>query len=255
MPEFIDESSQLESTTIGVFRTAATVKGGRRFSFSSLVVAGDRRGNIGCGYGKANEVPPAIEKAQKEAKRALRKVPLHGGTLPHEVVGRFGASKVKLMPASPGTGVVAGAPVRAVMDMLGVTDCLTKCYGSTNKINVVKAALDGLSKLSEREHVAGRRGVEIEKTEVDEMIERGAAYLPAETTGEKMQGPVNTIGQDRGRGRGGRGGGGRGGQRGGGGRGRGPGPGGDAPAPSPEAPKADAPSGDAPSSDAPKDNS
>ncbi len=251
MPEFIDEASQLESTTIGVFRTAATVKGGRRFSFSSMVVAGDRRGNIGWGYGKANEVPPAIEKAQKEAKRALRKVPLHGGTLPHEVIGRFGASSVKLMPASPGTGVVAGAPVRAVMDMLGVTDCLTKCYGSTNKINVVKAALDGLSKLSELEQVAARRGVELDKTEVDEMIERGAAYLPAETTGEKMQGPVNTIGQDRQRGRGGRGGGGGRGGRGGGGGGRGRGP---APESAPSAP-ADAPKADAPAPDAPADNS
>ena len=206
MPEFIDESTQLESTTIGIFRTAATVKGGRRFSFSALVVAGDRRGNIGWGYGKANEVPPAIEKAQKEARRALKKVPLHGGTIPHEVTGRFSATKVKIMPASPGTGVVAGAPVRAVMEMLGVTDCITKCFGSTNKINVVKAALDGLARLSDRETVAARRDIQIDSTVVDEMLERGKAYLPAESSGEKMQAPVNTIGQDRqrGRGRGGR---------------------------------------------------
>jgi len=216
MPEFIDEAGQLESTTIGVFRTAATVKGGRRFSFSSMVVAGDRNGSIGWGYGKANEVPPAIEKAQKEARRGLKKVPLHGSTIPHEVIGRYGATQVKLMPASPGTGVVAGAPVRAVLEMLGVTDCLTKCYGSTNKINVVKAAMDGLSRLSEPQAVAKRRGVELGATEVDDMLERGKAFLPAQSTGEKLEAPVNTIGQDRGRGRGGRRGGG-----GGGGRGRG----------------------------------
>ncbi len=242
MPEFIDEATQLESSTIGVFRTAATVKGGRRFSFSSMVVAGDRRGTIGFGYGKANEVPPAIEKAQKEAKRGLRKIPLHGGTFPHEVIGRFGASSVKLIPASPGTGVVAGAAVRAVMDMLGVTDCLTKCYGSTNKINVVKATFDGLSQLAERERVAHRRGVEISETVVDEMIKRGEAFLPAETSGDKMQGPVNPIGQDRQRGRGGRGGGGGRGGRGGGG-GRGGAPRNDAPAQNdaPAPPTTDAP--------------
>ena len=133
------------------------------------------------------------------------------------------------------------------MDMLGVTDCLTKCYGSTNKINVVKATFDGLSKLSERESVAGRRGVEISETVVDEMIQRGEAFLPSESSGEKMQGPVNTIGQDRQRGRGGRGGGGgRGGRGGGGGGGgRGGAPRNDAP-PQPDAPAAPAP--DAPAS-------
>ena len=113
MAELLDETSHLESTTLGVYRTAATVKGGRRFSFGALVVVGDRRGNVGYGYGKANEVPPAIEKAQKEGRKSLRKIPLHGGTIPHEIVGRFGSAKVKLIPASPGTGVVAGAAVRA----------------------------------------------------------------------------------------------------------------------------------------------
>jgi small subunit ribosomal protein S5 len=242
MPEFIDEASQLESTTIGVFRTAATVKGGRRFSFSSMVVAGDRNGAIGWGYGKANEVPPAIEKAQKEAKRGLRKIPLHGGTIPHEVIGRYGATKVKLMPASPGTGVVAGAAVRAVLEMLGVTDCLTKCYGSTNKINVVKAAMDGLDRLSEPAAVAKRRGVEIGETEVDDMLERGKAFLPAESTGEKMEAPVNTIGRDRQRG-GGRG------RRGGGGRGQGRGRDAGASSPPKGDPKANAPSSEQPKPD------
>ena len=129
MPELLEESSQLESTTVGVFRTAETVKGGRRFSFNSLVVIGNRRGQIGWGYGKANEVPPAIEKAQKAAKRNMFDISLHGGTIPHEVIGAFGSARVKLMPASPGTGIVAGATVRAVLELLGITDCLTKCQG------------------------------------------------------------------------------------------------------------------------------
>lgn len=179
MAELLDESRQLESTTVGVFRTAATIKGGRRFSFSSLVVVGDRHGQVGVGYGKANEVPPAIEKAQKVARKEMNRVALHGGTLPHEVVGRFGATKVKLMPASPGTGVVAGAAVRAVLEMVGVTDCLTKVYGSTNKQNVVKATMDGLRRLTTKETTASLRGVEIARTEVDEMIERGKAFLPS----------------------------------------------------------------------------
>lgn len=240
MPELLEESSQLESTTVGVFRTAATVKGGRRFSFNSLVVIGNRRGQIGWGYGKANEVPPAIEKAQKAAKRNMFDISLHGGTIPHEVVGAFGSARVKLMPASPGTGIVAGATVRAVLELLGITDCLTKCQGSNNKINVVKACFDGLDQLRNREVIAELRGVEIDSTTVDEMLERGKAFMPAASGGEKAKAPTNTIGQDRGRGRGGRGGGrgGRGG--GGGGRGRGPAPTGDSPAPAADAPAAPA---------------
>ncbi|MHC4975719.1 MAG: 30S ribosomal protein S5 [Planctomycetota bacterium] len=236
MAEFLDESSQLESTTLGVYRTAATVKGGRRFSFGSLVVIGDRRGSVGYGYGKANEVPPAIEKAQKDAKRSMKKIPLQGGTIPHEVTGRFAATRVKLMPASPGTGVVAGTAVRAILEMLGVTDCLTKCYGSTNTRNVVKAAVDGLEQLVQKDKIAELRGVELGATAVDDMLERGQAYVPQSAAGEKMQAPTNTVGQDR---RGGRGGGRRGG---GGGRGRrGPS---EAPAPAPAA--AEAPVKEAP---------
>jgi len=220
MAELLDETSQLESTTLGVYRTAATVKGGRRFSFGALVVVGDRRGSIGFGYGKANEVPPAIEKAQKEGRKSLRKISLERGTIPHEVVGRFGSSKVKMLPASPGTGVVAGAPIRAILEMAGVTDCLTKCYGSTNTRNVVKAAMDGLLQLQFKDQVAELRGVELERTHVEEMIERGQAYLPSEAAGgERMQAPVNTVGDRSGRGGGRRGGGrrgGGGGRRGGG---------------------------------------
>lgn len=215
MAELLDEAGHLESTTLGVFRTAATVKGGRRFSFSALVVVGDRQGNVGYGYGKANEVPPAIEKAQKEGRKSMKRISLLGGTIPHEVTGRFGSSKVRLLPASPGTGVVAGAPIRAILEMAGVTDCLTKCYGSTNTQNVVKAAMDGLLQLQRAQDVADLRGVELGKTVVDEMLDRGKAYLPSAAGGERLQAPVNVVGNDR------RGGGGRGGRRGGGGGRRG----------------------------------
>lgn len=213
MAEVLDESTNLESHTVNIYRTSATVKGGRRFSFGALVVAGDHRGKVGYGYAKSTEVPNAIEKAQKEARQNLKRVPMAGKTIPHEVQGRFGATTVRLLPASPGTGVVAGATVRAVLEMAGITDCLSKVYGSNNKLNVVKATLDGISQLRTRELVAELRGVEITTTDIEERIDRGQRFMP-KTTGEKMQGPVNTIGQDR---RGG--GGGRGGRRGGGGRG------------------------------------
>lgn len=217
MVEFLDETNQLESNTIGVFRSAATMAGGRRFSFGSLVAVGDKNGRIGLGYGKANEVPPAIEKAQKDAKKNLKKVVLQGGTIPHEVLGRYGASEVKLIPASPGTGVVAGATVRAVLELAGITDCMTKSSGSNNSKNLAKAVLDGLTQLRSKETFATLRGVEIESTEVDERIERGSAFMPTSTgDAEKMKGPVNRVGEDTRGGRGGRGGGGRGGRSGGG---------------------------------------
>ncbi len=230
--DFIEEGSQFEANTIGVFRSAATIKGGRRFSFGSLVVVGDRNGQVGIGYGKANEVPPAIEKAQKDARKSLRQIRLHGGTIPHEVTGRYGSSVVKLFPASPGTGVVAGATVRAVLEMVGITDCLTKSYGSNNKKNLAKATLEGLSILQTKEEVADLRGIEIAKTTVDEMIERGQAFMPKTSGAETaMKAPVNTVGQDR---KGGRGRGGRGGRGGGGGRGRSPAPAEAAPAAEPK---------------------
>ncbi len=188
MVEVIDEANQLESNTIGVFRSAATVKGGRRFSFGSLVVVGNRSGRVGLGYAKANEVPPAIEKAQKEGRKSLKDVVLKGGTIPHQVLGRYGASSVKLIPASPGTGVVAGATVRAVLEMVGITDCMTKSYGSRNKKNLAKATLDGLARLQSRETVAELRGVTIERSEVDDMIERGAAFMPSTKPKKEEQG-------------------------------------------------------------------
>ncbi len=219
MAEILDESAALESTTVGVFRTAATVKGGRRFSFSSLVVVGDRQGRVGIGYGKANQVPPAIEKAQKEARRKMRSYPIFGRTLPHAVTGRFGACMVRLLPASPGTGVIAGASVRAPLEMVGVQDCLTKSYGSNNSKNLVKAVLNGLDQLRAKATVESLRGVVIGTTEVEEAIERGKAFMPTSGSGEKAAAPVNVVGENRGRGKGRpRGGGRRGG--GGGGRGR-----------------------------------
>ena len=249
MAEMLDEHSAIESTTVGVYRTAATVKGGRRFSFSSLVVVGDRSGRVGYGYGKANQVPPAIEKAQKVAKRRMRSYPLQGSTIPHTVTGRFGACSVRLIPASPGTGVIAGAAVRAPLEMLGIQDCLTKSYGSNNPKNLVKAVIDGLEQLRDKDAIATLRGVTIEKTAVEESIERGRAFMPqASETGEKAKAPVNTVGQEnrrggkqRGGGRGGRGrgrdGGHQGGSQGGGGGGTpaaGAAPPADAPAPSKE---------------------
>jgi len=244
MAEMLDESSNLESHTVNIYRSAATVKGGRRFSFGALVIVGDKRGKVGYGYAKSKEVPPAIEKAQKVGRREMVKVPTVGTTVPHEVEGRFSASKVRLIPASPGTGVVAGATVRAVLEMAGITDCLTKCYGSTTKLNVVKATFDAIAQLTTREDIAELRGIDISTTDIEERVERGQRFMP-KTTGEKMRGPTNTIGQDR---RGGRGGprGGRGGP--GGGRGRGPRGGGpqDSATQGTQASGADKPAGDAP---------
>ena len=180
MAEFLEESGGLESTTVGVYRTAATVKGGRRFSFSALVVVGDRQGRVGIGYGKANQVPPAIEKGQKDAKRRMRAFPLQDRTIPHEVEGRFGACRVRLIPASPGTGVIAGAAVRAVLEMFGVQDCLTKSFGSNNPKNLVKAVVRGLEQLRSKELTESLRGRDLGMTEVEEMIQRGQSFMASD---------------------------------------------------------------------------
>ena len=146
---------------VQIRRCSCVVKGGRRFSFSALVVVGDKNGRVGWGYGKATEVPVAVEKAVKNSDRNMITVPLVGKTIPHQVVGRFGAAKVLLLPASPGTGIIAGETVRSVVDSLGVADILTKSRGSNNPINLVKATFDGLMRLRTRETVAELRGVEI----------------------------------------------------------------------------------------------
>ena len=177
MAEILEESQSLESTTVGIFRTATVVKGGRRFSFGALVVVGDRRGNVGIGYGKGRGVPAAIEKAQKDARKSMFSVPTVGGTLPHPVTGRFGSSKVRLLPAAPGTGVVAGGTVRAVLEMAGIHDCLTKAYGSTNKKNLAKAVLDGLGNLQSRQVMERIRGKELGHSAVEQMLEESRRSL------------------------------------------------------------------------------
>src|SRR5690606_19243445 len=146
--------------------TATVVKGGRRFSFAALVVVGDRRGNIGLGYGKAPGVPNAIEKAQKEARKNMVHIELKDSTIPHPVTGRYCSSIVRLVPAAPGTGVIAGGTVRAVLEMAGMQDCLTKAYGSTNQKNLCKAVVEGLLRLRRRRDIARLRGVEIAQSTV-----------------------------------------------------------------------------------------
>ena len=152
----------VEERVVKIRRCAAVVKGGRRFSFNALVVVGGRRGRVACGYGKANEVPPAVEKATKDAQEALKRrkrVSLKGDTIPHRVIGRFGGSRVILVPAGPGTGVKAGPGVRDVLEVCGIHNILTKTHGSTNPINLVKATIQGLLMLRTREEVARLRGV------------------------------------------------------------------------------------------------
>jgi small subunit ribosomal protein S5 len=152
----------LEDRVVKIRRCAAVVKGGRRFSFNALVVVGDKRGRVACGYGKANEVPPAVEKATKDAQEAMKRqlrVQLKGETIPHRVIGRFGSSKVILVPAGPGTGVKAGPGVRDVLELAGIRNILTKTHGSTNPINLVKATIQGLLELRTRDEVARLRGV------------------------------------------------------------------------------------------------
>jgi small subunit ribosomal protein S5 len=155
------EEKPLEDTVVKIYRCSKVVKGGRRFSFAALVVVGDRAGTVGVGYGKANEVPMAVEKGIKDAKKSLRTMPLVGRTLPHQVIGKYRATKIILVPASPGTGVIAGSSARAVLEYAGVSDVLTKVYGSTSAKNVVKATLDGLLKLRSREMIESLRGVAV----------------------------------------------------------------------------------------------
>jgi small subunit ribosomal protein S5 len=182
----VAETRELKERVVEINRVAKVVKGGRRFSFTALVVIGDEVSRVGVGYGKAREVPLAISKAVDDAKKNLFEVPRHGTTITHEVIGKFGAARVLLRPASEGTGVIAGGGMRAVLELGGVRDILAKSLGTTNPVNMLKATVDGLKQLRRPEEVAQTRGLTVQQvlpagTKTADLGETAPAEAPVET--------------------------------------------------------------------------
>jgi|TARA_B110000285_G_C14869141_1_gene488315 small subunit ribosomal protein S5 len=173
------EPSDTVEKVVFINRCAKVVKGGRRFSFSALIVTGDHKGRVGCGFGKAKEVAEAIRKASDSARKAMRPMALSQTTIPHEVIGEFGGGRVLLRPASPGTGIIAGGGVRAVCEAVGIRDILAKSLGSNNHANVVKATLEALTKLRPREEVFRLRGIQIKAPKVEMPVATEVAAAPA----------------------------------------------------------------------------
>ncbi len=176
------KAPELQEKVVHINRVAKVVKGGRRFSFTALVVVGDAVSRVGVGYGKAKEVPLAIQKAVEDAKKNMFQVPKYKTTITHQVIGSYGAGRVLLKPASPGTGIIAGGGVRAVLELAGIHDVLAKCLGTTNPINMVRASIDGLLSLKDPKALAKLRG----KT-VAEILGAGPAEPPAETAGQAAE--------------------------------------------------------------------